>query len=397
MVADADMNYQPPTQKMVLDVNYHHLCVASSADVAQPSSSSSPSFRDVHRVSDSMSADISRFEPVMSCSDTVNDAAIESAASLFVPNIRSGSYAEIGPRDSMDDEHIRIDDLSAQMDSFFKFPVPSAFYAVFDGHGGPEAAAYIKRHAMRLFFEDADLPQTSEINAVFLKELEDSHRKAFKQADLALADERSSVSSSCGTTALTALILGRHLLVANAGDCRAVLCRKGVAVAMSQDHKPTYLPERKRVEGLGGYVEDIYLNGYLSVTRALGDWDFKSPLGPASPLIAEPDVQQVALSEDDEFLIIGCDGLWDVVNSQSAVSLVRRALRRHGDPQECARELVMEALRLYSSDNITVIVICLSAQKFDRAVETCPRPRRWRPPSLSEESRNRLRNLLEGN
>ena len=68
MVADADMNYQPPTPKMVLDVNYHHLCVASSADVAQPSSSSStsPSFRDVHRVSDSMSADISHFEPVRS-------------------------------------------------------------------------------------------------------------------------------------------------------------------------------------------------------------------------------------------------------------------------------------------------------------------------------------------
>ena len=335
------------------------------------------------------------FNQVMSCSDTVNDAAIESAASMFVPNIRSGSYAAIGPRDSMDDEHIRIDDLSAEMDSFFKFPVPSAFYAVFDGHGGPEAAAYIKRHAMRLFFEDADLPQTSEINAIFLEELENSHRKAFKLADLALADERSSVSSSCGTTALTALILGRHLLVANAGDCRAVLCRKGVAVAMSQDHKPTYLPERKRVEGLGGYVEDIYLNGYLSVTRALGDWDFKAPFGPASPLIAEPDVQQVALSEDDEFLIIGCDGLWDVVNSQSAVSLVRRALRRHGDPQECARELVMEALRLYSSDNITVIVICLSAQKFDRAVETCPRPRRWRPLSLSKEAQNRSRKATE--
>ncbi|KAM4116653.1 hypothetical protein ACB094_02G067300 [Castanea mollissima] len=401
MVAEADMNYQPPTQKMVRDVNYHNLCVASSADVAKPSSSSSsssPSFRDVHRVSDSMSSDISCFEPVMSCLDTVNDAAIESAASMFVPNIRSGSYADIGPRDSMDDEHIRIDDLSAQMGSFFKFPVPSAFYAVFDGHGGPEAAAYIKRNAMKLFFEDADLPQTSEINAVFLKELENSHRKAFLQADDALADERSSVSSSCGTTALTALILGRHLLVANAGDCRAVLCRKGVAVAMSQDHKPTYLPERKRVEGLGGYVEDIYLNGYLSVSRALGDWDFKSPLGPLSPLIAEPDVQQVALSEDDEFLIIACDGLWDVIPSQSAVSLVRLALRRYGgDPQQCARELVMEALRLNSSDNITVIVICLSAQKFDRAVETCPRPRRWRASRVSEETRNRLRSLLEGN
>lgn len=295
----------------------------------------------------------------------------------------------------MDDEHIQIDDLSAHMGSFFGCPMPSAFYAVFDGHGGPDAAAYIKRNAMRLFFEEADLPHTSDIDAI-LKELENSHRKAFLLADLALADE-CSVSSSCGTTALTALILGRHLLVANAGDCRAVLCRKGTAVEMSQDHRPSYLPERRRVEELGGYIDDGYLNGYLSVTRALGDWDLKFPPGSASPLIAEPDVQQALLTEDDEFLIIGCDGIWDVMSSQYAVSLVRRGLRRHDDPQQCARELVMEALRLNSSDNLTVIVICLSSPTRDRPVESCPQQRRWRSFSLSEEARQRLKSLLEGN
>ena len=76
------------------------------------------------------------------------------------------------------------------------------------------------------FFEDFDLPQVSDIDAVFLIELEDSHRKAFLLADLALAAD----CCSCGTTVLTALLLGRHLLVPNAGDCRAVLFRKGVAV-----------------------------------------------------------------------------------------------------------------------------------------------------------------------
>ena len=161
-------------------------------------------------------------------------------------------------------------------------------------------------------------------------------------ADHALAAE-SSVSSSCGTTVLTVLLLGRHLLVANAGDCRAVLCQKGVAVDMSQDHRPSYLPELKRVEELGGYIEYGYLNGHLSVTRALGDWDMKFPLGSASPLIAEPDVRQIVLTEDDEFLIIGCDGIWDVMSSQFAVSFVRRGLRRHDDPEECARELFTEA------------------------------------------------------
>ncbi|KAJ0034336.1 hypothetical protein Pint_24269 [Pistacia integerrima] len=272
--------------------------------------------------------------------------------------------------------------------------MPSAFYAVFDGHGGPEAAVFIKNNAMKLYFEDADLPLISDIDDVFLAELENSHRRAFLQADHALAHE-CSVGSTCGTTALTALVLGRHLLVANAGDCRAVLCRKGVAFDMSQDHKPSHLPERRRVEELGGYIDYIYVNG-LSVTRALGDWSLKLPLGSASPLIADPDVQQVVLTEDDEFLIIGCDGIWDVMSSQNAVSLVRRVLRRHDDPKQCAQELVMEATRLHSSDNLTVIVICFNSPAH---AESCPPQRRRsrRCSGLSEEARSRLKSLLEGN
>lgn len=326
----------------------------------------------------------------------IEDPILEISPSKFIPNVRSGSYAEIGPRGSMDDEHIQIDDLASHLGFVFKSPIPSAFYAVFDGHGGPDAAYFIKRNAMRLFFEDANLLQSYGTDALFLKKLEESHRRAFVRADLALADEET-VSSSCGTTALTALILGSHLLVANAGDCRAVLCRRGIAVELSQDHRPSYLPERRRVEELGGFIDfDGYLNGYLSVTRALGDWDLKFPLGSASPLIADPDVQQVTLTEDDEFLIIGCDGIWDVMSSQDAVSLARRRLRRHDDPQQCARELVKEALRLNTSDNLTVIVICLSS--IESIVESCPpQSRRFRSCCLSEEARNRLKSLLEGN
>ncbi|XVF62463.1 hypothetical protein PTKIN_Ptkin09bG0009800 [Pterospermum kingtungense] len=311
---------------------------------------------------------------VAAFAETTGNAVIESSSVKLVPRIRSGSYADIGMRRSMEDEHIRIDDLSSHLGSIFKPSlIPSAFYAVFDGHGGPDAAAYIKRNATKL---------------------EDSHRKAFLLADLALASE-SSVSGSCGATVLTALVLGRHLLVANAGDCRAVLCRKGVAVEMSQDHRPSFLPERKRVEELGGYIDDGYLNGYLAVTRALGDWDLKFPLGSASPLIAEPDVRQIVLTEDDEFMVIGCDGIWDVMSSQFAVSLVRRGLRRHDDPEKCAKELVNEASRLNSSDNLTAIVIGFSSPA---PVESCPpQRRRFRCCNLSEEARNRLKNFLEGN
>ncbi|GKV29521.1 hypothetical protein SLEP1_g38446 [Rubroshorea leprosula] len=346
------------------------------------------------QVTESISAYISRFESVVTSSETIEDAVLETSAVKFVPRIRSGSYADIGRRRSMEDEHIRVDDLSGHLGSLLRCAMPSAFYAVFDGHNGPDAATYIKRNAMRLFVKDAELPQIADIDADFLKKLESSHKKAFLLADDALAAE-SSVSHSCGTTVLTALVLGRHLMVANAGDCRAVLCRKGSAVDMTQDHKPTYLPECIRVEKLGGTIDDGYLNGYLSVTRALGDWELKLPLGKESPLIAEPDVNQVMLTEDDEFLIIGCDGIWDVISSQSAVSLVRRGLRRHDDPQECARELVMEASRLDSTDNLTAIVICFSSPS---RTELCPPQRqRFRCWNPSDGARSRLNSLLEGN
>ncbi|KAI3459181.1 hypothetical protein Pfo_015844 [Paulownia fortunei] len=336
-----------------------------------------------------ISIDLSRRESALSCS-----TSIQTTTRKFAPRIRSGSHTDIGPRSSNEDQHIRIDDLSTHLGSFYSWSEPSSFYAVFDGHGGPNAAAYMKNNAMRFFFEDAELPQSSYIDEKFLQDLESSHRRSFLLADRAMADELSVVDSYCGTTALTALVLGRNLLIANVGDCRAVLCRKGDAVQLSQDHRPSCQLERKRVEDLGGTIEYGYLNGELAVTRALGDWYMKLPFGCASPLTAEPEFQLTLLTEDDEFLIIGCDGIWDVLSNQEAVNLVRRELRHHNDPHQCATELINQALKRDTCDNVTAIVVCFSSPESQDSVPS-QRPRlRF---CMSEEARNKLRSLLEGN
>ncbi|XVE77506.1 hypothetical protein DITRI_Ditri13aG0068200 [Diplodiscus trichospermus] len=345
-------------------------------------------------VAESVSADLSTSQLDVKSLEKAPDPSIESTVLPFIPSIRSGSFADIGPRRYMEDEHIRIDDLSSHLGSIFNFPKPSAFYGVFDGHGGPEAASYARKNALRFFFEDVSFPQSCKVDDVFLEGVENSLRKSFLLADLALADD-CTVNSSSGTTALTALIFGRLLMVANAGDCRAVLCRKGEAIDMSKDHRPIYPSERRRVEELGGFIDDGYLNGVLSVSRALGDWDMKFPKGSSSPLIAEPEFRQVVLTEDDEFLIIACDGIWDVMSSQHAVSLVRRGLERHDDPEQCAKDLVMEALRRNTFDNLTVVVVCFSAP--DQLEQPSPRQRRLRCCSLSAEALCSLRSLLDGN
>ncbi|GJR82292.1 retrotransposon protein, putative, ty1-copia subclass [Tanacetum coccineum] len=132
--------------------------------------------------------------------------------------------------------------------------------------------------------------------------------------------------------------------------------------------------KEKRVKELGGNFEDGYLNGELAVTRALGDRCMKSE----SPLIAEPEMTQMVLTKDDEFMIIGCDGIWDVMSNEDAVNLVRKQLMQHNDPQRCAAKLINQALHLHTSDNLTAIVVCLSSH-----IEP---PKPWRPRRGFRES-----------
>ncbi|KAJ9186319.1 hypothetical protein P3X46_001905 [Hevea brasiliensis] len=278
----------------------------------------------------------------------VNESPADEKSN-FLPVFQSGSCAERGLKQYMEDEHVCIDNLVEHLGASSNFPAPGAFYGVFDGHGGTDAASFVRRNILRFIIEDSHFPICVE------KAIE----SAFVKADYAFADD-SELDISSGTTALTALIFGRTLIIANAGDCRAVLGRRGRAIEMSKDHKPICISEKLRIEKLGGVIYDGYLNGQLSVARALGDWHMKGPRGSACPLTAEPELQETNLSEEDEFLILGCDGLWDVMSSQCAVTIVRKELMLHNDAERCSRELVREALKRKTCDNVTVIVVCFS-------------------------------------
>lgn len=300
--------------------------------------------------------------------------------STFVPVFRSGSCSEIGSKPYMEDEHVCIDDLVEHLGATANLTSPGAFYGVFDGHGGKDAASFVKEKILRLILDDIDFPFC----------VEKAVKSAFMNADHAFAED-GSLDSSSGTTALTALIFGRTMLIANAGDCRAVMGKQGRAIELSKDHKPNSNFERLRIEKLGGVVYDGYLNGQLSVARALGDWHMKGPKGSSCPLSAEPELQEAILSEEDEFLILGCDGLWDVMSSQCAVTMVREELMLHNDPERCSRELVREALKRNSCDNLTVIVVCFSPDPPPR-VEI---PRFKFSRSISVEGLNLVQEALD--
>ncbi|ONK59462.1 uncharacterized protein A4U43_C08F6670 [Asparagus officinalis] len=309
----------------------------------------------------------------------------ESCDSDFLPIVRSGGWADIGFRRSMEDVYVCYDNLMHEFGLKKLEEGPNAFYGVFDGHGGKHAADFACSNLLRFIVEDDDFP----------REIEKVVASAFLQTDTAFSEVCSLDSAlASGTTALTALVVGRSLVVANAGDCRAVLCRRGKAIEMSRDHKPACIRERKRIEASGGYVEDGYLNGQLNVARALGDWHMeglKDPHNGAGPLSAEPEVMITRLTEEDEFLIIGCDGIWDVFRSQNAVDFARRKLQEHNDPVICCKELIDEALKRKSSDNMSVIVVCFDSKPPPALA--MPRSRVQR--SISAEGLKELQSFLD--
>jgi len=188
------------------------------------------------------------------------------------------------------------------------------------------------------------------------------------------------------------------LISANVGDSRAVLCRSGKAIDLTKDHKPNDPEERERVESLGGRVEwfgpvdaeglpvsgkrrtkngtshgfsGVYrINRNLALSRAIGD---RSEL----PFVSsQVDIQQIELDEEnDQFLVLASDGLWDVFHdSQEAIDLCQSILLRSGNSannepngtnlekvrRKMSKVLVREALRRGSMDNITVVIIWLS-------------------------------------
>ena len=97
--------------------------------------------------------------------------------------------------------------------------------------------------------------------------------------------------------------LRRVLYCANAGDARGVLCRGGRGVRLTYDRKGTDKQEAKRIMDAGGFVMSGRVNGVLAVTRSLGDSSMKEYV------VGAPYTTETDLTDDDEFMILACDGV----------------------------------------------------------------------------------------
>lgn len=132
----------------------------------------------------------------------------------------------------------------------------------------------------------------------------------------------------------------------------------GCALPLTADHRLTRPDELARIRTAGGIVVNHRLNGSLAVSRSFGDVRHKSVTG-VPTITATPEVAIRALDDEDEFVVVGCDGLWDTLSMQTVTNYIRAQLNDHNDMQRAAKAITEEAIKRGSVDNVSVIIIGL--------------------------------------
>jgi len=265
--------------------------------------------------------------------------------------LSSGYESVQGRRWTMEDTHVLIDDLNSTLS--IPNDTPRAYYAVFDGHGGKDAADL----AAELLLKDVvGFPS-------FLSgDIGDALTQGFHKTDKQILETGAKQKWTNGTTAVVVFVVGHTLYLGNAGDSEAVLAQTGEhdaaeAHLLSEKHKPS--DERERIEAAGGHVIFGRVLGNLSVSRSLGDSDFKTPMNRAVGdwVSAVPFTRHTVITPKNPFLIIACDGLWDKMTYQEAVDFIFQKRQEGKSPTEAAQLITQEALNKGSLDNITTVIV----------------------------------------
>ncbi|KAJ5533608.1 Protein phosphatase 2C [Penicillium pulvis] len=274
-----------------------------------------------------------------------------------------GVSAMQGWRISMEDAHAAVLDLQAKYINEDNKPTPPdqrlAFFGVYDGHGGDKVALFTGENLHKI---------VAKQDAFSKGDIEQAMKDGFLATDRAILEDPKYEEEVSGCTASTSIISKNKIWVANAGDSRSVLGVKGRAKPLSFDHKPQNEGEKARISAAGGFVDFGRVNGNLALSRAIGDFEFKkSPeLSPEQQIVtAYPDVTVHEVTQDDEFLVIACDGIWDCQSSQAVVEFVRRGIAAKQDLYRICENMMDNCLASNSEtggvgcDNMTMTVIGL--------------------------------------
>ena len=263
----------------------------------------------------------------------------------IVSKFQYGISHDIGRRPTFEDTYKIIHNLKLNNSSAKQL----SYFAVFDGHSGKETSTYAQMYIHKEL--ENQLNSLKIINDTTMK-------KSLKKAVLTIDKTIFLNKIPSGTTANICVIYNNKIYTVNVGDSRSVLSRNGKAIPLSFDHKPYNKLEMKRITESGGFVHNKRVNGRLAVSRAIGDNSLKHINPKLSPLTATPEITITELQKDDEFIVIACDGLWDVMDNQEVVDYIRKQYKKNEDLQLISKNIVYHAINnLFSGDNVTCLII----------------------------------------
>mmetsp|Transcript_19353 Transcript_19353/g.29293 ORF Transcript_19353/g.29293 Transcript_19353/m.29293 type:complete len:392 (-) Transcript_19353:64-1239(-) len=354
--------------------------------------------------------------------DTTNDDKYASGNDM--PSIRFAVSSMQGHRATMEDTHILAPSLRipSRNKSVEKVLLDHALFSVFDGHGGDFTADYSSKNFLRVLMEreewtkyaNLDKSLRKEVPGILLlksalsnafvdidNELQKIYRnriemygsatsltrgRSRKQKTLEKADDvRDSTESSrglspeplshrimvdrSGSTAVMVLLTPSHIICSNAGDSRAIFSRGGEFLPLSFDHKPSHGRELNRIKEAGGFVKYKRVDGDLAVSRGLGDFRFKLNDALSDKTQKVSSVPEILLyprdHKKDQFIILGCDGIWDVMANQDCVNVVQGLLDEgNKDLGKLCEKMLDICLERNSKDNMTMCVVTLPAFSY---------------------------------
>ena len=273
-----------------------------------------------------------------------------------------------------------------------------SYFAIFDGHGGEGCSTFLKDNYLKYLTENANFPfdiKTSMIEA-FQKAEEEFIKQKCKSA------EEFDNSGSC---ALVCILFDNKVYISNIGDSRAIMSMSGGTKIkqLSIDHKPNNPKEFERAIKNGSKIyidnddpdrdisklvfikdksefekykkeeEEVIFREYpsdLAVMRTIGDVKVKNKEYGGNPgtIISIPEIFIYDISNTEDFIVMGCDGIFDDLSNQDVVEAAwyiykNRSKTKNYDIHELTQEacdmIIKYGLEKETSDNLSCIIIGL--------------------------------------
>ncbi len=255
-----------------------------------------------------------------------------------------------GPRETMEDE----DFAGIILPQINGNPIKASVFGIYDGHGGANASAFVKENLPQYLTKALEKHNQ---NGLMDEGIWDALKECFIQLG---ADYSHDID---GTTATIVMILNDNIWVANVGDSRTILVLDDETIQLSEDGNPEIDRYKKKIEKLGGYIEEVNgvarVNGNLAVARAIGDKLVKGKEGQCC-VSSNPKITCYPLSKaKNGYLVLACDGLYDVATTNNVGNAINTMKMKGMNTYEMARSLVYSAIENDSKDNVSALVVKL--------------------------------------